>query len=67
MFTKTHVETLEAELKRTLAAVADWKENQGKTYFIGNDTYPIATPKQNSALRRASLDLSRALSALRQA
>lgn len=67
MFDKKHITLLEAELARTTAAVADWKKHQGQTYFIGQDAYPVSTPKQNAALRRASLDLSRALSALRQA
>lgn len=69
MFSKSHVNLVEAELARTLAAISDWKKNQGATYthaYTG-DVIDIPSPKQNAALRRASLDLSRALSALRQA
>lgn len=46
-------------------AMKAWKAAQG-TWDWQGETYPNHTPKQNGALRRASMDLTRALAEMRK-
>jgi hypothetical protein len=55
------------EAKRFLRRFDEWKAKQGRTYEIGTDVFTFDTPRENGALRRSSLDLSRALADMRRA
>lgn len=55
----------EAEAKRFLARAKEWRDAQGSTLYNGIN-YAHPTPKQGGALRRASLDLTRALASMRR-
>lgn len=59
------IKIAEAEAKRFLSRVTAWRKVQRtETYPLG--TYTPATPRESGALRRASLDLTRALAAMRK-
>jgi hypothetical protein len=60
------IDEAKAEAKRFLARVSQWEKAQG-TYEAHGHTFPNHTSKQNGALRRASMDLTRALAAMRKA
>lgn len=62
---KNGIEAAEAEAKRFLSRVKAWRAAQG-TYTHGEHTFEISTPRQGGALRRASLDLTRALADMRR-
>jgi hypothetical protein len=59
------IKEAELEAKRFLARVAVWRKAQGTTEYNGH-TYANHTPRESGALRRASLDLTRALAAMRK-
>lgn len=67
---EANIACAEAEAKRFLTALAAYR--QGSTYrTYGADTpramtFTDVSPKLSGSLRRASLDLTRALSAMRQ-
>lgn len=59
------IKAAEAEAKRFLERVAEWRKAQRpKTYALG--TYTPATPRESGAMKRASLDLTRALAKMRR-
>lgn len=60
------VEIAVQEVERFLLRVAAWKIASKKTYEINGLTYPCYTPSESAALRRASLDLTRALAEMRK-
>ncbi|MCA3375677.1 MAG: hypothetical protein INF64_01005 [Roseomonas sp.] len=62
---KETIATAKAEAKRFLSRVSEWENAQG-TYKVGEHTFHTYTPKQGGALRRASLDLTRALAEMRK-
>ena len=62
----TSINAAVAEARRFLKRYSEWEEMQGRTYENGNQVYTIDTPRENGALRRASLDLSRALADMRR-
>ena len=66
--TSEAVEQAAIEAKRFLQRYDEWKEVQGQTYQYSTvgEHFPRSTPKQNSALKRSSMDLSRALAQLRK-
>jgi len=56
-----------AEAKRFLKRHEEWKAKQGTYTMEGVDhLFRVYTPRENGALRRASMDLSRALADLRR-
>lgn len=59
------IKEAEAEARRFLARVHAWRQAQG-TERTDHGEYSISTPRENGALRRASLDLTRALAAMRK-
>lgn len=59
------IKEAEAEARRFLARVAVWRKAQGTTEYNGH-SYANFTPRENAAVRRASLDLTRALAAMRK-
>jgi hypothetical protein len=59
------IKTAEAEAKRFLAKVSEWRKAQG-TYEANGTTYSNHTPKECGAVKRASMDLTRALSTMRK-
>lgn len=63
--TDKKLKAAEAEAKRFLARVSAWRQAQG-TYEHSGFTFHIHTPRENGAVRRASLDLTRALADLRR-
>lgn len=63
--TKEQIATAEAEAKRFLKRVADWRKAQG-TYENNGHTFSLATPRESGAVRRASMDLTRSLAAMRR-
>lgn len=59
------IKAAEAEAKRFLERVAEWRKAQRpKTYALG--TYTPAAPRESGAMKRASLDLTRALAKMRR-
>ena len=64
--TSAKISTAVAEAKRFLKRHDEWKTQQGRTYKSGEHTFTIYTPRENGALRRASLDLTRALADMRR-
>lgn len=59
------IKTAEAEAKRFLSRVAEWRKAQRtETYPLG--TYTPGTPRESGALRRSSMDLTRALATMRK-
>ena len=56
------------EAKRFLQRHEEWQEVQGQTYQYSTvgEHFPLSTPKENAALKRSSMDLSRALAQLRK-
>lgn len=54
------------EAIRFLNRVAEWEGAQGKTWEYQGQAYYHDTPKQNGAVKRASMDLTRALADLRR-
>jgi len=63
--TTDKIKAAEEEAKRFLSRVAKWRKAQG-TYEAFGRTYSIGTPRESGALRRASMDLTRALAVLRR-
>ena len=59
------IEAAQAEAERFLNKVMDWKLAQKTHVCSSGEIYNTATPKQNGALRRASMDLTRALADMR--
>lgn len=57
-----------AEAKRFLERAKEWKAATKDPDWIGGDGYKYypSAPKQSGALRRASLDLTRALAEMRK-
>lgn len=66
--TPTKIATAVAEAKRFLKRHEEWRAKQGRTYKIEglDNLFTVDTPRENGALRRASLDLSRALADMRR-
>ena len=66
--TSAKIATAVSEAKRFLKRYDEWKAQQGRTYTMeGVDhLFTVDTPRENGALRRASMDLSRALADLRR-
>lgn len=60
------IKTAEAEAKRFLARIAPWRKAQGTYEGHNGHRFSIGTPKQGGALRRASMDLTRALADMRK-
>lgn len=60
------IKTAEAEAKRFLARFATWRKAQCTYEGHSGQRFSIGTPKQSAALRRASLDLTRALAEMRK-
>lgn len=65
--TSSAIENAVAEAKRFLKRHSEWKAKQGRTETYG-DGYvaTLGTPRENGALRRASLDLTNALADMRK-
>lgn len=60
------IKIAEAEAKRFLSRVTAWRKAQS-TYVAPNGmVFSVSTPRESGALRRASLDLTRALAAMRK-
>ena len=57
------IKEAKAEAKRFLQRVAEWEAQQGRKDDFG---HRIDTPKESGAVRRASMDLTRALAKLRR-
>ena len=55
---KQRIEQVEAEIARVQQRIAEWKASELLGWGTG--------PKENGALRRASLDLTRALADMRK-
>jgi hypothetical protein len=53
-----------AEAERFLKKYKEWEEVQGQTY--GKSNYPLSTPTENAALKRSSMDLTKALAKMRK-
>ena len=62
---KENITAAKAEAKRFLARVTEWEKAQG-TYEAHGYTFHNHTPKQCGSLRRASMDLTRALAEMRK-
>jgi len=62
---KENITSAKAEAKRFLARVSEWENAQG-TYEAHGHTFDNHTPKQCGSLRRASMDLTRALAEMRK-
>jgi hypothetical protein len=60
------IDEAEAEAKRFLAKVKAWRAVQRKEKH-GEHLFTVFTPKEAGAMRRASMDLTRALAAMRKA
>lgn len=54
------------EAERFLLRVAAWQEASKRTYEENGEIYPMYAPAESGALRRASLDLTRALADMRK-
>lgn len=64
---KETVTAAEAEARRFLAAVKAWKTATSEvTYEHDGHKYYSHAPKQSGTMRRASLDLTRALAEMRK-
>lgn len=59
------IKDAENEAKRFLTRVAEWRKAQKTNHYNGHD-YPIFTAKECGAVRRSSMDLTRALAAMRK-
>ena len=57
-----------AEAERFLKKHKEWQEVQGQTYQYSTvgEHFPLSTPKENAALKRSSMDPSRALAQIRK-
>jgi hypothetical protein len=62
---KENITAAKAEAKRFLARVTEWEKAQG-SYEVCGHTFHNHTPKQCGSLRRASMDLTRALAEMRK-
>lgn len=63
---KERIMTAKAEAQRFLERCEAWEKAQG-TYTTGSGyVFDQSTPKENGALRRASMDLTRALADMRK-
>jgi hypothetical protein len=51
---------------RMILAANEYLEESSKTYSSGEDTFNRRAPKQSGALRRASMELTRALAEMRK-
>ncbi len=60
------VEIAVQEAERFLLRVAGWKIASKRTYEINGKVYPCYTPTESAAMKRASLDLTRALADMRK-
>ncbi len=60
------VEIAVSEAERFLLRVAAWKIASKRTYEMDGKIYPCYTPSESAALKRASLDLTRALADMRK-
>lgn len=60
------IKKAKAEAKRFLEAVKAYETEHAKTYESGGYTWHQSAPMQSGAMRRASLDLTRALAAMRR-
>jgi len=63
---KERIKAAEDEAKRFLSRVTAWRKAQGTYEGHGGHRFSLDTPKQGGALRRASLDLTRALAEMRK-
>lgn len=61
--TKEKIEAVKVEMKRLAARI---NELEAKQKAEANEKYPSLNPRQTGAVRRASMDLTRALSDLRR-
>lgn len=62
---KDTIAAAEAAARKFIAYAERWRAAQGKYESHGN-TYPVETPIQGGALRRASMELTRALADMRR-
>ncbi len=60
------VEIAIQEAERFLLRVSAWKIANKRTYEMDGKIYPCYTPNETAALKRASLDLTRALADMRK-
>lgn len=63
-----NIKNAEAEAKRFLARIAEYKTAVKNAKYVGHygTEYTAATPKESGALRRSSLDLTRSLADMRK-
>jgi len=54
------------EVKRFLKKYEAWEKVQGQVYTSGGCSYTTSTPTENAALKRASMDLTKALAKMRK-
>ncbi len=54
------------EARRFIRTAEACIEARKATYEMGGHTYPVSTPKESGATRRASMDLTRALADMRK-
>lgn len=64
--TPTTITQAVTEARRFLERAEQWHEAQGTGKWDDGTEYRISTPKQDGALRRASMDLTRALAEMRR-
>lgn len=65
--TPEKVKAVEAEIKRVQERIKAWRATETKhTLYDGTSTYTRHGAKEGGALRRASMDLTRALADLRR-
>ncbi len=60
------VEIAIQEAERFLLRVSAWKIANKRTYEMDGKIYPCYAPAESAALKRASLDLTRALADMRK-
>ena len=59
-------QTAKNEAERFLIRVSAWEKVQGRWGGPNNDRYPNNAPKESGAVKRASMDLTRALADIRR-
>lgn len=60
------IKEAKTEALRFLGKIEEWESVQGEEYGYDGRKYPISTPKENGAVKRSSMDLTRALAQLRK-
>ena len=59
---ESKIKEVKTEIERLLTKIQEWEDAQGTS----NRGFPLFTSKQNGAVKRASMDLTRALANLRR-